>query len=156
MTKSDKETFELGRVLGTLLDSGDVVGLFGPLGVGKTVLAKGIGRGLGVREEVLSPSFNIVLEYVGRVLFRHVDFYRLRSDKEASDMGMEEYIGGDAVTVIEWAEKLPTVLPSEHLKVNISFLREDERKISFKPHGRRFEKIVIDLIRRKWEVEECY
>lgn len=156
MTKSDKETFELGRVLGTLLDSGDVVGLSGPLGAGKTVLAKGIGRGLGVREEVLSPSFNIVLEYVGRVLFRHVDFYRLRSDKEASDMGMEEYIGGDAVTVIEWADKLPTVLPPEHLKVNISFLREDERKISFKPYGRRFEKIVIDLIRRKWEVEECY
>lgn len=155
MTKSAGETFELGRVLGSLLDSGDVVGLSGPLGAGKTVLAKGIGKGLGVKEEVLSPSFNIVLEYSGRVIFRHVDFYRLRSEREAGDMGMEEYIGQDSVTVIEWAEKFPAVLPAEHLKVDISFLREDERKISFKPHGRRFEKIVIDLIRRKWEVEEC-
>lgn len=154
MTRNAQETLELGKVLGSLFDSGDVAGLSGPLGAGKTVLAKGIGAGLGVKEEVLSPSFNIVLEYRGRVLYRHVDFYRLRSETEVSDMGMEEYIGANSVTVIEWAEKFPAMLPAEHLKIEISFLWENERKISFKPYGKRFEKIVIDLIRRKWEVDE--
>jgi len=145
---SAAETFALGELLGRLLRSGDVVALVGPLGVGKTVLAKGIGRGLDVHEEVLSPSFNIVLEYSGRLPYRHVDFYRLKDAGEAFDIGIEESIEGEGVTVIEWADRIMGVLPAERLRVDMAFGEGDERGISLEPRGRHFQNIVRSVTKK--------
>ena len=149
ITRSAGETFEFGKRLGETLGEGDLLALSGPLGAGKTVIAKGIGRGLDVEEEILSPSFNIVLVYKGRLTYRHVDFYRLKAGREAADIGMEEYLEGDGVTVVEWADRFPEWLPEERLSIDISFLKGDERRVELKPAGRRFKKLVENIMRRK-------
>jgi tRNA threonylcarbamoyladenosine biosynthesis protein TsaE len=138
----------LGERLGRLLRAGDVIALVGPLGVGKTVLAKGIGRGLLVREEVLSPSFNIVLEYAGRLPYRHIDFYRLKDAGEAFDIGIEEYVEWEGVTVIEWADRIASMLPSEHLRVDMAFRAGDERGILLRPRGRHFNNIMRSITKK--------
>lgn len=136
-------TRQLGQRLGKLLEPGDVVALSGPLGAGKTVLVKGIAAGFGVTEEVTSPSFNIVIEYRGRGAFYHVDYYRLREEAEAIEVGVEEYICSEGVTVIEWAERFPGLLPLNRLEMELSFGEDDEeRLIRLRPFGGRMEKIA--------------
>jgi tRNA threonylcarbamoyladenosine biosynthesis protein TsaE len=109
------------------LVGGEIFALHGVLGAGKTQLAKGLARGLGFRGDVTSPSFTIVHEYRGgRLPMYHLDLYRIRNEKEAIDIGIEEYLPGDGVTVIEWAERIPSILPprTQHWELEVVSLTE--------------------------------
>ena len=116
-TRDAGETHELGRRLGTLLRAGDVVVLDGELGTGKTVLAKGIAVALGITEPVVSPTFTVVREYEASLPLVHVDVYRLDHLQELHDLGFDDLVGGEAVTVVEWGDRVSAVLPSDRLRV---------------------------------------
>lgn len=136
--KNPDQTFNLGASLGNILTGGDVVTLSGELGAGKTWFTKGIALGLGITntDTVTSPSFTIINEYQGRLPLFHMDFYRLENKGASVDLGLEEYLYGKGVTVIEWPEHLAGLLPSERLEVHLVFTAEQERKITFIPHGK--------------------
>lgn len=111
---SEEETIRAGEKFSSRLKPGDVVALYGDLGSGKTRFTKGISRGLGVTEHVTSPTFVVVNEHFGgRIPLYHFDFYRLRSIKELEEIGFDEYVFGDGVCVLEWADLIREQLP-EH------------------------------------------
>ncbi|HLG00773.1 MAG TPA: tRNA (adenosine(37)-N6)-threonylcarbamoyltransferase complex ATPase subunit type 1 TsaE [Acidimicrobiia bacterium] len=118
-TQSVEETRDLGEALAALLWPGDVVVLAGDLGTGKTALAQGIGRGLGIAEAIVSPSFVIVREYAGRISLVHVDVYRLDFVQELHDLGFEEVLDEERVTLIEWGDRVTGLLPEERLEVTL-------------------------------------
>jgi len=131
-TSSEEETIRHGTEFARQLKRGDVVALTGDLGTGKTRFIQGICKGLGVREHVASPTFTIVNEYdANDVPVYHFDFYRVNSLAEIRDIGFEEYIRGDGICLIEWAEKTKELLPEQRYDVCLS-LGEDEhtRKIT--------------------------
>src|SRR5713226_4230931 len=112
-TRTDEETRGIGEALGRRLAPGDVVCLAGPLGAGKTTLAQGIGRGLGVEEVVNSPTFTLVQEYGGRLPVYHLDVYRLSSPEEAADLALDEMLSAGGVVLIEWSERIAPLLPAD-------------------------------------------
>jgi tRNA threonylcarbamoyladenosine biosynthesis protein TsaE len=116
-THDAAETHALGQRLGALLRAGDVVVLDGELGTGKTVLAKGIAVALGIEEPVVSPTFTVVREYDAPTPLVHVDVYRLDHLQELHDLGFDDLVGGEAVTVVEWGDRVSAALPSEQLRV---------------------------------------
>jgi len=118
-TRSAAETHDFARRLGALLRPGDVVVLAGELGAGKTVFTKGIAVALGIEETVASPTFTIVREYEAPLPLVHVDVYRLDHLQEMHDIGLDDVLGGDGVTVVEWGDKVSRVLPVERLDVRI-------------------------------------
>jgi tRNA threonylcarbamoyladenosine biosynthesis protein TsaE len=120
----------LGRLLGSLLRVGDVIGLEGPLGAGKTTLTQGVAQGLAVPAErhVASPSFALVNEHPGRVPLVHADFYRLRNAAELAELGLDE-IFERAVTVIEWVELFPEAVPPDHLHIAIAPTEPDGARL---------------------------
>ncbi|MFO7650870.1 MAG: tRNA (adenosine(37)-N6)-threonylcarbamoyltransferase complex ATPase subunit type 1 TsaE [bacterium] len=120
VTGSAAETIELGRALAERLGPGDVVAFFGELGSGKTTMIKGIAAGLGVTETVRSPSFVIVTEYRGRVPVFHVDLYRLEGSSAPEGIGLEDYLGGDGVCLIEWAERAEGFIPKSAIRVRLA------------------------------------
>lgn len=133
-TYSEQETFELGKEIGEAVKSGDVYTLEGDLGVGKTIFTKGLAYGLGVREDVVSPTFTIVQEYEdGRIPFYHFDVYRIGDVEEMDEIGYEDYIHGDGVCLIEWANLIEEILPEKRTRILIEKDLEkdfDYRKIS--------------------------
>ena len=130
------ETHALGRRLGALLRPGDVVVLDGELGTGKTVLAKGIAVALGIAEPVVSPTFTVVREYDAPTPLVHVDVYRLDHLQELHDLGFDDLIGGDAVTVVEWGDRVSPALPTERLRVLLEpGERDDDRVVTVEAAG---------------------
>lgn len=146
-----EQTMTLGRTLGKIALPGDVITLTGGLGVGKTTLTQAIGQGLKVPENyyITSPTFSLLHEYPGRIPLYHMDLYRLVDEEEIEALGFEDYLYGDGVTVIEWPERLGSLLPSEHLDLELVFVSETSRKAIFKHHGtgweQRHTEIVNDL-----------
>ena len=134
VTKSIEETMALGERLAKQLKAGAVVALSGDLGSGKTVLTKGIARGLGVKHAryVNSPTFVIVKEYRGKLPLYHFDLYRLNTQSALDIEGFEEYFYGDGVVVVEWADKIRTHLPSSYVEVTLKVTGESTRKITVK------------------------
>lgn len=127
---SESETRELGLRISEAIEPGDIVALTGDLGTGKTALTKYIAEGLGVKEEINSPTFNIVKEYrSGRLPLFHFDVYRLDGGDEFFDAGAEDYLNGKGVCVIEWADIVADVLPADALVVNIRYGEEDGARI---------------------------
>ena len=117
---SDKDTYNLGVQLGKNAVKGQIYCLDGDLGVGKTVFTKGFAKGLGVNEDISSPTFTIVLEYHdGRVPFYHFDVYRIGDIYEMDEIGYEEYFFGDGVCLIEWASLIDEIIPENAIKINI-------------------------------------
>jgi tRNA threonylcarbamoyladenosine biosynthesis protein TsaE len=137
-TRSSEETLELARRVGTLLRAGDVVALAGDLGAGKTVFAKGLALALGVDDDVVSPTFTLVREYAGVALpMVHVDVYRLDHLQELHDAGFDELVGGGAVTVVEWGDRVAALLPVDRLDVALVAGDDDnDRLVTFEPSGR--------------------
>ncbi len=146
ITSSPEQTWEIGRLLGKLLDAGDTVCLYGDLGAGKTNFAYGIARGLDVQEQyITSPTFTFVNEYEGRLPFYHIDLYRLKGPDELENIGFDEYIESDGVTVIEWAERAEDELPEENLSVYLTAIDEKSREFGFLGEGERYEKLLEEL-----------
>ena len=117
----------LGESWAANLTGGEIFALHGVLGAGKTQLVKGLARGLGFEGDVTSPTFTIIHEYRGgRLPLYHIDLYRIRSEKEAVDLGLEEYLPGDGVTVIEWPDRIPSLLPPQtrHWELQVVSLTE--------------------------------
>lgn len=141
---SPQETRALGRRLAGKLQMGDVVLLWGDLGAGKSEMTRGIAEGLGVSGPVTSPSFTILNVYDdGRIPLYHFDWYRLESAEELFEMGMDEYLGGDGVAVVEWPSQCPEAIPETYLSVKLTPVGENEREITLTPMGE-FRKIEID------------
>ncbi len=135
-THSPAETRALGEMLARKLRPGDVLLFWGNLGAGKSEMTRGIARGLGVTETVTSPSFTILNVYEsGRMPLYHFDWYRLQSAEELWEMGMEEYLGGDGVAVVEWPSQCPEAIPETRLDITIKPLTDTEREITLDPRG---------------------
>lgn len=135
-THSAEETRQAGVRLAEELQAGDVILLEGPLGAGKSELARGVALGLGVRETVTSPSFTILNVYTsGRLPLYHFDWYRLESAEELYELGMEEYLGGDGVALVEWPGKCPEALPADFAMIDITPEGESERVLQVRRHG---------------------
>ena len=135
ITHSAKETINLGRSLGKVLQKGDLVALVGNLGSGKTTLIQGICEGLGVKEKVTSPTFVLITSYEGRVPVHHFDLYRLDKREDFLNLGYEEFFFGEGVTLIEWAERIMELLPSRRVEVHLARLKDHVREIEIIPFG---------------------
>ena len=139
-TRASSETYALAERIAALVAPGDVIVLSGDLGAGKTVFAKGLARGLGVEEPVVSPTFTIVREYTGRVRVLHLDVYRLDHVQEMIDLGLDEQLAEDVVAIVEWGEAVGALLPSDRLEVRLDALPpeaadDDTRIVSLVPVG---------------------
>ncbi len=137
-THSSSETLQLAQRVGSILRPGDVVALVGDLGAGKTVFAKGIAKALGIDDDVVSPTFTLVREYTGvAVPMVHVDVYRLDHLQELHDAGFDELVGGTAVTVVEWGDRVAALLPVDRLDVALApGDDDDDRLVTFEASGR--------------------
>lgn len=130
-TMSPEETFEVGFRMGERARAGQVYTLAGNLGVGKTVFTQGFAKGLGVQEHVNSPTFTIVQEYEdGRLPFYHFDVYRIGDIEEMDEIGFEEYIAGEGICLIEWANLIEEILPEERTEITIE--KDLERGFDFR------------------------
>jgi tRNA threonylcarbamoyladenosine biosynthesis protein TsaE len=147
VSKSATETLRFGRRLGRTLRGGDIIALCGELGSGKTVLAKGIAGGLGVRSsnQVNSPSFVIIKEYKGRLPLYHFDVYRLDDVSGFVTIDYPGYFYGKGISVIEWGDKIISILPKDFLRIDMSVRGRNERGISLSPYGRRYKKLAEGL-----------
>lgn len=130
-TNNPEDTIRLGIELAKTLSKGDVVALYGDLGSGKTTFTKGIGQGLGVKDShhINSPTFVLIKEYNGRLPIYHIDLYRLDNLQDIENIAIEEYIYGDGISVIEWAERMKKLLPKKHIAVKFTVIGETERDI---------------------------
>ncbi len=129
-THSPLETRALGERLAHQLQAGDVLLLWGDLGAGKSELTRGIAAGLGIAGPVASPSFTILNVYEdGAVPLYHFDWYRLDSVEELYELGMDEYLGGNGVAVVEWPARCPEAIPTTRLDIRLTYVGENERDI---------------------------
>ena len=133
-TETPEETQVLGEKLGKTLKQGDVIALIGDLGTGKTCLTQGIARGVGLApdEIVSSPSYILINEYNGTVPIYHIDLYRLENSEEIAELGLSEYVEGDGICIIEWAERMTDTLPDHCIKIHIT-LAETNTSYEHKP-----------------------
>jgi tRNA threonylcarbamoyladenosine biosynthesis protein TsaE len=135
-THAAAETRALGERVGRVLLAGDLVVLDGDLGAGKTVFAKGIAVALGVEEPVVSPTFTVVREYDARTPLVHVDVYRLDHVQELHDLGFDDLLDGEAVTVVEWGERVGSALPADRLRIHLEpGEADDDRVVTFEAVG---------------------
>ena len=121
-TENPAETQALGERLGKTLKHGDVIALIGDLGTGKTCLTQGIARGVGTAPDAVvnSPSYILINEYHGAIPIYHIDLYRLENSEEIADLGLNEYMEGDGICIIEWAERMTDALPDTCIKIRIT------------------------------------
>ena len=146
-TKDVAETLALGAVLGKVAEPGDVYCLLGELGAGKTTLAQGIAKGLDVTQQVSSPTFTLIHEYPGRLPLYHMDLYRLNSGEAGEEIGLQEYLWGEGLCVIEWPQVAAELLPQDLLEVNI-LAQGDTRRITLVAHGNRSRQIIEEVTKR--------
>ena len=150
ISENPAQTIRLGRALGMLLSPGSFVALFGDLGAGKTLLAKGIALGLGVADEneVASPTFVLINEYRGRIPIYHIDLYRLDHPEQVEGIGWDEILCSPAVTLVEWAERAGDYLPQDRLEVHMQWSGEESRTIEIGGRGRAGE--TVEKLRANW------
>ena len=143
ISSSVNQTLKLGKKIAGNLRAGDIILLSGSLGAGKTVLAKGIAQGLGInKNNVVSPTFVLLRVYPGKHLLQHFDFYRIKSPEDILALGLQEYLYSDAITVIEWPERLKFLLPKEFLKIKLSSKAKHQRIFKFIAKGSRYKKLL--------------
>lgn len=130
-TRSEIETEGKGKYLGSRLNEGLCVSLVGPLGSGKSVFVRGICRGLGVEEEILSPTFILYEEYRGRLAVIHLDLYRLEHEREIEELGVFDRLGDGSVVLVEWGDRSPRILDASDIVINIEITGESGRRIGF-------------------------
>ena len=145
ISHSETQTRRLGARLAVSLNSGDVLALVGELGSGKTRWVQGVCQGLEVTDIVNSPTFTLVNEYIGRLPVYHIDLYRLGDVTEIFSLGLEDYLYGAGVSLIEWADRAEDYLPDDYLIVELYHLEETKRRIVLRAHGQRFIKVLADF-----------
>jgi tRNA threonylcarbamoyladenosine biosynthesis protein TsaE len=142
----EQATERFGAALAVALSPGATVALCGTLGAGKTRLVQAIAVACGVpREEVVSPTFVLCQQYSGRRTINHLDAYRLHDEDEFRELGVEEFIGSEAITIIEWADRVAGALPVEYLQVQIEVLGPSARRFVVQSHGRLYEPVIAAL-----------
>jgi len=148
ISKSAQETLKLGKRIASNLRGGEIILLSGELGTGKTVLAKGIAQGLGIdKNDVCSPTFVLLRVYPGERLLQHFDLYRIKGPEDISALGYQEYLYSEAVTLIEWPERLKYLLPKEFLKIKLASKAKNQRFIEFSAKGSRYKKLLEKITR---------
>jgi tRNA threonylcarbamoyladenosine biosynthesis protein TsaE len=147
ISRSAEYTRNWGIRLGKLLRGGEIIGLVGELGAGKTCFVRGLAEGLEVSPEtwIRSPTFTLINEYHGRLPVYHIDLYRLESTGELEELNLREYLYSDGVSLIEWFEYLPADEVDDHLEVRLAYREGSKREVTFIPHGRRYEELVQAL-----------
>jgi len=147
ISNSTDETQQIGRRLGELTQAGDLLLLVGELGTGKTCLTQGIALGLGIDDYITSPSFVLIREHKGRLPLYHIDLYRLDKAEEILDLGLDDYLSGQGVCVVEWADKALDFFPKEHLLITLNHLDERKRTLHLQAKGQRYEDILSQIDR---------
>lgn len=144
ISQSVKDTVDIGKKISRNLKASDIICLFGELGSGKTVLAKGIAQGLGIKpDKVISPSFVLIRQYSqSRLPLYHFDLYRLKECSDIIGLGYEEYLYGDGVSLIEWADRLKYLLPKEFLKIELLIRPDSKRLIKLSAFGSRYRELL--------------
>ena len=152
ITHSPAQTRELGAALARKLAPGDLILLSGTLGSGKTTFIQGIAAGLGIEDQVTSPTFTLVAEYGGNepdrsAWLQHVDLYRLGGDAgDLHSFGLDEILGDpDAITAVEWPQRAVAILPKEYLLVELDAIAETKRRVRFVGRGQRYRRLVSEL-----------
>jgi tRNA threonylcarbamoyladenosine biosynthesis protein TsaE len=147
ISKSSRDTMGLGKILGKLVKGGEIIGLIGELGTGKTCFVRGFTAGAGVGEGawVRSPSFTLINEYAGRLPVYHIDLYRVGQRDEFETLNLRELLYADGVSLVEWFDYLPEGEVDAYLEVNIAHAGGAKRRITFTAHGERYEPIVRGL-----------
>jgi len=140
ISRSVKDTLNIGRHIVKNLQKGDIICLFGKFGAGKTVLTKGIAMGLGIaKDKIISPSFVLIREYdLAKIPLYHFDLYRMEKEKDILGLGYEDYLNTQGIAVIEWADKLKELLPREYLKIRLEIIGKDIRKVTIRGMGKRY------------------
>lgn len=151
ISHSPEQTQKIGVSIGKLALPGDNFLLVGGLGAGKTCLTQGIAWGLDIKEYAASPSFVVIRELKGRLPLYHIDFYRLDHLEEIAELGLDDYLYGNGVCVVEWAEKGVGLLPPEHLLIEMNYVSDTERSLKLKPSGKRYRQIVAQLRQCNWQ-----
>src|SRR5574344_1488044 len=136
-TSSAEQTIELGRKLGALLAKGDVIAMQGTLAAGKTTITKGIAEALGVKDTITSPTFCLISEYSGKMPLYHMDVYRLDGPEDFVNLGTDDMIYGEGVSIIEWSEKIMSELPKKTIILKITPNDDNSRTIEIEnwPYG---------------------
>ncbi len=142
-TKSDEETIEVAQNLESEKFPNMVICLNGDLGSGKTVFTKGFASAMAI-EDVTSPTFNIIKEYIGELPLYHIDVYR--TNGKIDNLGIEEYFDKGGVTIIEWAEMIEDVLPLERLDITFKITGENSRVMLITPHGEKYVRVCEDAL----------
>lgn len=145
--QSLEKTQAFGKLLGRIAEPADIITLEGDLGAGKTALTQAIGRGLEVDPKIYitSPTFSLLQEYQGRLLLYHMDLYRLAGEEDIENLGFAEYIYGNGLTVIEWPERLGSLMPAERLHIQLLITGETSRTAQLTPYGNQWQKKVADI-----------
>ena len=143
ISHSADQTRRMGARLSQLFTGGEVLFLTGDLGTGKTCLVQGIGQGLGIKERITSPTFTLVNEYPGkRLTLYHVDLYRIVDVKATMTFGLDEYLYGDGICAIEWAERAKSIWTEEYLFISLRYIDEMKRGIALRGVGQQYDQLV--------------
>ena len=147
ISRSAEHTRLLATTLGRLLQGGEIVGLVGELGTGKTCFVRGLTEGLEVSREtwIRSPTFTLVNEYQGRLPIYHIDLYRIESTGELEELNLREYLYSNGVSLVEWFEYFPAGEVDDHLEIELAYREGSERQLTFSPHGARYDELVKAL-----------
>lgn len=139
------DTEKIGKIISSCLEKGTVICLDGDLGVGKTALTQFIAKEFGVKEYITSPTFTIIKEYEGILPFYHMDVYRIDSEDDMYDLGYDEYIYSEGVTIIEWSHKIRGILPDEKIDIEIQRLTDTSRIMTIEGKGKVYDKLAEEL-----------
>lgn len=149
LASGEADTDRLGRLLAELLPDGAVVALSGTLGAGKTRLVQAVAAASGIdRHEVTSPTFVLCHTYRGRRTIHHFDVYRLKDEQEFLELGPEEYFQSGCLSLVEWADKVADLLPTDHLQISIEVTGPTQRRFVLKPHGSQLEQAAAQISQR--------
>ena len=156
LSRKSEKTTELGQSLGRILKGGEIIVLEGDLGGGKTTFTKGVALGLGIKNEIISPTFTIERQYVSQsqkskvksqnLALHHFDFYRIDSPNDIVGLELKEVLSDkNSITVIEWGNKIEEILPKERLEIKFKYVNENTRKIIFEPKGERYKRLIEEF-----------
>jgi tRNA threonylcarbamoyladenosine biosynthesis protein TsaE len=147
VSKSARQTMNWGKKLGKLVQGGEIIGLVGELGAGKTCFVRGFAEGVGVAKDawVRSPTFTLINEYSGRLPVYHIDLYRVAAPEQQEGLNLREYLYGEGVSLIEWFDYLPAEEVDEYLEISLSHLGGARRELRFRARGERYQNLLKQL-----------